>query len=330
MTAPASTVGPRARHARVFSAAATASGCVDCGVRFRRTDAAAVMSSWTSASNSGECARHSSSVSDVERAALLHEPAHERADDSRARRGTARPARRGSRRRRSRAAVPTPRAPVTAAIRASCPQHRRTRSRAGDAIQRVLRVEQRFLVFLQILVVADRQAPSSSPASRSDGRCTRPALPRTSSSGSGFFFCGIRLLPVAARIGELEEAELLGREQDQVLREAAEVHHRQRGRVQERRRRSRGRRSRPCCCATTREKPSVAGEPADVDRVAGAGDRAGAERQLVDLRQHRVEAARDRAGAPPRAPGRSARPAPAARGAGACTTASARRRRGRR
>ena len=27
---------------------------------------------------------------------------------------------------------------------------------------------------------------------------TRPALPRTSSSGSGFFFCGIRLLPVAA------------------------------------------------------------------------------------------------------------------------------------
>src|SRR3546814_20669714 len=27
---------------------------------------------------------------------------------------------------------------------------------------------------------------------------TRPVLPRTSSSGSGFFFCGIRLLPVAA------------------------------------------------------------------------------------------------------------------------------------
>ena len=26
----------------------------------------------------------------------------------------------------------------------------------------------------------------------------RPALPRDSSSGSGFFFCGIRLLPVAA------------------------------------------------------------------------------------------------------------------------------------
>ena len=33
------------------------------------------------------------------------------------------------------------------------------------------------------------------------------------------------------------------------------------------------------------------GERVDVDRVAGSGDRAGAERQLVDLGEHRREAA---------------------------------------
>ena len=35
---------------------------------------------------------------------------------------------------------------------------------------------------------------------------TRPVLPRTSSSGSGFFFCGIRLLPVAAESANSKNA----------------------------------------------------------------------------------------------------------------------------
>ncbi len=59
--------------------------------------------------------------------------------------------------------------------------------------------------------------------------------------------------------------------------------------------------------ATTREKPSVDGEPGGVDRVAGAGDRARPERQLVDLRQHARRSARGRGAARPRARGRSAR-----------------------
>ena len=67
------------------------------------------------------------------------------------------------------------------------------------------------------------------------------------------------------------------------------------------------------------------GEAVHVDRVAGAGDRAGTERQLVGLGEHRREPADDRGAARRRARGRSARRAPAARGAGACTTASAHR-----
>ena len=60
----------------------------------------------------------------------------------------------------------------------------------------------------------------------------RPVLPRTSSSGSGFFFCGIMLLPVR-RVGQLEEAVLLAAEDDEVLGKSAQVHHRHRARVQE-------------------------------------------------------------------------------------------------
>ena len=41
----------------------------------------------------------------------------------------------------------------------------------------------------------------------------------------GFFFCGIRLLPVAAAIGQLEETEFLGGEENEVLGDAAQMHH---------------------------------------------------------------------------------------------------------
>ena len=48
---------------------------------------------------------------------------------------------------------------------------------------------------------------------------------------------------------------------------------------------------------TTREKPSACGERLHVDGVAGAGDRAGAERQRIRFRAHGGRADRDRAAA---------------------------------
>ena len=61
----------------------------------------------------------------------------------------------------------------------------------------------------------------------------RPALPRASSRGSGFFFCGIMLLPVLSRVGELEEPVLLAAEDDEILGQPAHMHHRERACKQE-------------------------------------------------------------------------------------------------
>jgi hypothetical protein len=91
------------------------------------------------------------------------------------------------------------------------------------------------------------------------------------------------------RIGELEETELLGREQDEVFGYAAQMHHPERRGVQERRDE----------VAIAADVDAVArdaaeaerrGEAVHVDGVAGPGDRAGSERQLVGLAEHRVEA----------------------------------------
>ena len=101
----------------------------------------------------------------------------------------------------------------------------------------------------------------------------RPDLPRTSSSGSGFFFCGIRLEPVATASWQFEEAELFGREEDDVLGQPAEVHHRHGAGVKEASRRSRGR-LRYRCCSARRGEAKPIGEPCHIDVVAGAGDRA--------------------------------------------------------
>ena len=51
----------------------------------------------------------------------------------------------------------------------------------------------------------------------------RPALPRASSAMSGFFFWGIIDEPVAKRVVERDEAELLGRPQHQLLADAGQV-----------------------------------------------------------------------------------------------------------
>ena len=155
---------------------------------------------------------------------------------------------------------------------------------------------------------------------------TRPAFPRTSSSGSGFFFCGIRLLPVAAVSASSKKPKLLGCEEDQIFGKTAEMHHRQGGGVQKRGDEI------PIACRVDAvgDYPAEAqprGDPFDVDRRSWCRRsrliRAAARRPRPAPR----EAARDRGGRPRRERERNAPPAPVARGACACTTASARRRR---
>ena len=55
--------------------------------------------------------------------------------------------------------------------------------------------KQRLLGFLQIFVVGKRQALHRDQQ-RGRVPMSGPALPRVSSSRSGFFFCGMALLPV--------------------------------------------------------------------------------------------------------------------------------------
>ncbi len=227
-----------------------------------------------------ECARHSSRVSASNERRCCEEMADQRADDLvriAERHALARP---GSRRRRSPAADPTRRLRSCRALSVSPPITDAVASRRGA--ERIFRLEQRLLVFLQILAVADRQAlHGRQPAGRT-GRCTRPALPRTSSSGSGFFFCGIRLLPVAAVSASSKKPNSSDVKRMQILGEPAEVHHRQRGRVQE------GRdevaiAGRVDAVGDDAGEAERGGQGMDVDRIAGAGNRARAERQLVDF-----------------------------------------------
>ncbi len=152
----------------------------------------------------------------------------------------------------------------------------------------------------------------------------RPALPRTSSSGSGFFFCGIMLLPVADESASSKNpnSSPVIRMKSSAMREGAPSTATPRAGTS---RRSRDRTRRPCCWRRRGEAERV-GEERGVDRVAGAGDRAGSERQRVGLLARRLEPRRDRGAAPPRGSAGSARPARASRGACACTTASTRRR----
>ena len=93
----------------------------------------------------------------------------------------------------------------------------------------------------------------------------------------------------AERVGQLEEPVLVAAEDDQVLGQPAEMHHRQRARVQERRGEVAIRRGVDAVGDDAREA-EVARERVDVDRVARAGDRAGAERQRVGFGARRREA----------------------------------------
>ena len=71
--------------------------------------------------------------------------------------------------------------------------HPVTSGNNGD--HRVGGVEQGLLRFLQVFVVGERQSLHRD-LQRGWHPMTRAALPRTSSSKSGFFFCGMALLPV--------------------------------------------------------------------------------------------------------------------------------------
>ncbi len=91
------------------------------------------------------------------------------------------------------------------------------------------------------------------------------------------------------RIGQLEEPEFLARHQDEVFGDSRQVHHRQRHRVQEAGREiAIGRRVHAVGDHAAEAEP--VGEELRVDGVAGAGDRAGAERQRVRLLARGFEA----------------------------------------
>ena len=109
----------------------------------------------------------------------------------------------------------------------------------------------------------------------------RPALPRTSSAMSGFFFCGIIELPVAKASSRRGEAELVARSRARAPRRCA---------------RGAGR---PCVSANSASatksrsdtasrlfsnraaKPEVVGHPVGVERDRRAGQRAGAQRRDI-------------------------------------------------
>ena len=119
---------------------------------------------------------------------------------------------------------------------------------------------------------------------------TRPGLAANELQRIGILL--LRHQAAAGRRGvrELEESELLRREEDQVLGQPAEVHHSQRRRVQERRDEIAVARRVDAVEHDARET-ETRGEGVHVDRVARAGNGAGTERQLVGFGEHRREPA---------------------------------------
>ena len=90
-------------------------------------------------------------------------------------------------------------------------------------------------------------------------------------------------------VGDLQVAELLAAEDDDVLRDAAEVHHGQRARV-ERRRDEVAVRGRVDAVRDDARETEPAGQRRGVDRVARACDRPGSERHGIRLAARRAEA----------------------------------------
>ena len=117
----------------------------------------------------------------------------------------------------------------------------------------------------------------------------RPALPRTSSIGSGFFFCGIRLLPVEMRSSRSMKpnSSLPKMMMSSASRLTWTMHSDTAWRNDDTKSRSA---TASMLLATTRENPRRARQRVHVDAVGVAGDRARAERQRVGLARHRGDA----------------------------------------
>ena len=182
------------------------------------------------------------------------------------------------------------------------------------------RVEDRLLVFLEIAVVGEREALQH--------REQRHQVPDRAAglAAHQLGHVGVLLLRHQARaggvgVGELDEAELRRRPEHQLLGQAREVHHRDRGRRQELERRvARG--DGVHAVAGGRVEAERPGGLFAVERQRGAGQRAGAERaQTAAGRRGRGSASR-RARASRRRRASGARAAPAARAGGACSRAA--------
>ena len=145
--------------------------------------------------------------------------------------------------------------------------------------ERVIRVKDRLFVFLQILVVAARQPlHRREPAGKAaDGAA---ALAARQLQRIRVFLLRHHAAAGRRRVGQLEEAVLVTREDDQVLGDAAQMHHRERDGKEKRRDEIAIRRRVDAVAHDTREA-ECARERRGVDRIARARDRAGAERHRV-------------------------------------------------
>ena len=185
-----------------------------------------------------------------------------------------------SRSARSVAAMSSSDAAAAMRSRSNVARRRSSRAAAHEAqLERVDRVEEVLLVLLHVLVVGQRQGVHARRAARPGAPTIRGALARSSSAASGFFFCGMIDEPLRPRVGQRDEAELLGRPQHDLGAQAATGGSRRSPPRRGSRGRSRGWRPRRSSSAPRRSKPSSRGDRAAVGVEVHARQRAGAERQ---------------------------------------------------
>ena len=108
----------------------------------------------------------------------------------------------------------------------------------------------------------------------------RPVLPRISSQASGFFFCGIRLLPVEYSSGSSMKAEFGRSEQDHVFGQPRKMH-RERGKRKKKFEREIAVADGVQAIGGDAGKAQIARERLAIERKRAAGERAGAERARI-------------------------------------------------
>ena len=198
----------------------------------------------------------------------------------------------------------------------------RARHHLERVAQRARGVEDRLLVLLEVAVVGERQALHD--GEQRDQVADRAAGLAAHQLGD----VGVLLLRHQARagrvgVGELDEAELGGRPEHELLGEPRQVHLRDRAVARGTRARRRATRPRRGCCAAGRAKPSAR---AVASRSIGSVVPASAPAPSGDAREPRAqiaEAAARRGRASRRRRASGARAAPAGRAADACSRAAA-------